>query len=109
MEFFEFLTVLTVLIGLPWVIFYNVRRIKEARYRAQQGSGGDGLRMSELQALIEAVVEDATEPLQQRIEELERMSEIGLLDAAPPALDLDLDLDAEEPEVVPARRARARS
>ena len=107
MEFFEFLTVFTVLIGLPWVIFYNVRRIKEARYRSQQGSGSDGLRMSELQALIAVAVEDATEPLQQRIEELERMSEIGLLDAASPALDLDLD--AEEPEATPARRSRARA
>ncbi|NNF57513.1 MAG: hypothetical protein HKN04_04660 [Rhodothermaceae bacterium] len=106
MEVFEFLTVLTLFIGVPWIVFYNVRRIKEARYKAQSGTG-EGLRMSELQALIEVAVEDAIEPLQRRIEELEQASEIGLLDAASPALDLDLD--AEDPEAVPARRTRARA
>lgn len=91
MEFLEFLTVVVVVLMLPSVIFFNIRRMVEAKHRSRQGAS-DGLRMSELQAMIELAVEDATEPLQRRIEQLEAMQDAGLLEV--PRLSLDLDAEA---------------
>ena len=103
MEFFEYLTVFTIFVILPSIILTNIRRIKEAQYKA--GLGGDtkdGMRMSELQALIELAVEDATAPLRERIEMLE---EERLL-APPPSSRLEIP-DGDDSEVrQPVARTR---
>lgn len=101
MEFVEFLVIavsmLTVFVLFPTVVVNGIVRVKKAK---AAGRGGDALRMSELQMLIEAAVEEATEPLEARIEMLE---EERLLAAPQPPLTLE----APEAEArVPVPRAR---
>lgn len=99
MGFADFLIVLMLFVVLPAIILGNIRKIKEAKYRAlgkQQDEAGEeqgALRMSELQLLIEAAVDEATAPLRARVEMLE---DERLLAAPPP-----LALEAPEPEAEP--------
>ncbi|NNF57512.1 MAG: hypothetical protein HKN04_04655 [Rhodothermaceae bacterium] len=80
MPFFELLAIVSVTLGLPSIVLYNLRRMVEARALAKQ-TPSDGLRMSELQTLIEAAVDDATEPLRVQIEALQRAQPVALLEA----------------------------
>ena len=80
MPFFELIAIVSVTLGLPSIVLYNIRRMVEARAQAKQG-GSDGLRMSELQALIAVAVDEATEPLRVQLEELQRAQPVALLEA----------------------------
>ena len=108
MEFFELIAVVSVVLGVPSIVFYNIRRIVEAKHQAR-AVGGDGLRMSELQTLIEAAVEEATEPLRQEIDALKRHAPAGLLDAPVPRLSLDPAEALDESEEALVRRERVSS
>ena len=106
MHFFEFLTVVSVLVLLPWIVLYNIRRIIEAKSsgKAVKKGQGDALRMSELQAMIEIAVEDATAPLVARIRKLENREPAGLLEAASTEMFDEQDFEVYEEELVEASR-----
>ena len=80
MPFFELIAIVSVTLGLPSIVLYNIRRMVEARALAKQGQS-DGLRMSELQTLIESAMDEATEPLLLQLEELQRAQPVALLEA----------------------------
>lgn len=106
MEFFEFLTVFSLFIILPSIVFTNIRKMKEAKYKARIGVGEEGsaLRLSELDVLIQEAVDEAVAPLERRLHQLERERPAGLLEAPEPLLD-----DAEEGEGVAPIRRRSRT
>lgn len=66
----EVVALLSIFIGLPWVVFSGIAKIKAAGSGAS-GTGGSEIRKSELEALIEASVEQATAPLLRRVDVLE--------------------------------------
>jgi hypothetical protein len=105
----ELLAIFSVVVLLPAIIFHHVTKIKEAKYRAQEGAG-DGLRASELQRLIREAVEEAVEPLHARLDALEgpppRVAE-PRLDPAVLAGALDTDLDAESEAAAVRHRTRS--
>lgn len=97
MEFGEILAMLIVFVGGPWSVFTGIAKVKAAG----TSKAGGGIRRSELEAMVEDAVADATAPLRARIESLEAIvtDEEGAatkrLDAA--LLDeLERDLDAED-------------
>ena len=104
----EVIATLAFLIGMPWVIFSGVAKVKAAK-AMEQG----GLRASELEALVRSAVADAVDPLRQRIETLEaiatddepRRADDGRLDPAVLADVLGADSVPHE-EPVARRRAR---
>ncbi len=101
MHFFEFLAVVCAVVVLPSVVFYNIRKMVEAKYAGKKKLSkgkSDGMRMSELQALIEIAVEDATAPLLARIEDLELQKPTALLDAPQSEMVRESDFDLIEPE-----------
>jgi len=107
----EAIAALALFVGMPWVVFSGIAKIKAASMGAGSG-GGAQLRKSELQALIEVAVEDATEPLVRRIETLEAIAidEQGHQDRLDAAVLADaLDPDAFDDEVPAAARRRTRS
>ncbi len=71
MEFGETLVALTsvvsVFVGMPWVVFSGLRKLREQKSRASGGDVGAG----ELRALIRDAVEDAVAPLSARVADLE--------------------------------------
>ncbi|MEM8599652.1 MAG: hypothetical protein AAGF99_07015 [Bacteroidota bacterium] len=76
----DVLAIVSMFVVLPAIVFtfvYRLRKLKleERLVQQQTGSrlatGSDELRMSELQALIEEAVDEATAPLYDRIEALE--------------------------------------
>jgi hypothetical protein len=91
------ITIISVFVAFPAIIINGIVRAKKAKAEAK--GGGDALRMSELQLLIEAAVDEATAPLLARIEVLE---DERLLAAPPPR---QLEMPAEAPPS-PAARAR---
>ena len=102
-------TVMGVLfVVFPAVLFNGIARVKAAKNKG--GAGGDALRMSELNAMIDEAVARETSALLQRIEVLEeiatsRNDDFRLLNATPPQLALsapEADTD-EEVGAVPAR------
>lgn len=128
MEFFEFLTIIGVVIGGPWALFTGIAKVKAA---GRGGAEGTEIRASELRRMIEAEVAEATAPLVRRIETLEaiatddepggrlvdgrgapavgagRLDPAALADVLP---DGDLRFEVEpDDDAVPAARRRARS
>lgn len=103
MHFFEFLAVVCAVVVLPSVVFYNIRKMVEAKYAGKKlnKTKADGMRMSELQALIEIAVEDATAPLIARIEDLELQQPTALLDAPQTEMVHESDFDLIEKERKP--------
>ena len=99
--------VLAVFVGMPWVTFQGILKIKQAN------RSGTELRRSDLEAIVADAVEDATQPLRRRIESLEAIATDTDLEAGRSALDAavlagvleDAD-DLDEPSAV---RRRARS
>ena len=96
----------------PAVLFNGIARIKAGR--AKGGSGGDALKMSELNAMIDDAVARETSGLRQRIEVLEeiatsRNDDFKLLNAAPRQLSLPTGEDEEEESVAPPARTSARA
>ncbi len=110
MEFFEFVTAISICVGLPAIILYNIRKIKEARYLGKGEKEGSALRTSELEVMIEDAVTRAVQPLANRVEELEGSDPAKLLDAPRSPLLADEFVEFDEVEdVVPAGRSRVRS
>ncbi|MDT0632454.1 hypothetical protein [Rubrivirga litoralis] len=110
MDITELFAIFAVFIGLPWAVFAGIAKVRAAN--AVGRGGGEELRASELRAMIEASVEEATAPLVRRIETLEAIAtddepaRAGRLDPATLADVFDTDLgDADE---VPVARRRAR-
>ena len=108
MEFFEFLTVVIVLLGVPTVVFSGIKGIIAAKARENESSGGSTLRASELRAMVEAAVEDATEPLEERIRLLEEELSTGEGRIDPSVLAEAFDEPEEVEAPRPRRRQRAR-
>ena len=109
MDFFIFLTVVMVCVLLPAIILYNIRRIKEAKYRSKSEHEGSALRTSELEVMIEDAVRRAVQPLLDQIEEREGEDEpAGLLEAPPSPLlgDEFAEFDDEEEFAIAGRRVR---
>ncbi|MEO0559337.1 MAG: hypothetical protein AAF170_14260 [Bacteroidota bacterium] len=108
MEFGEILAMLIVFVGAPWAVFTGIAKVKATNAAKSVGSGS-GLRMSELKAMVEDAVEDATSPLRARIEHLEAIATededaTRRLDAA-----LLADLEADEDDERASVRSRARN
>lgn len=101
----ELVAIVSIFVILPSIILHYVTQIKRSKYEAQQGSG-DGLRASELQRLIREAVEDAVEPLHERLDALEARALEARLDPAVLADALD---DPEADEEAAAARRRTRS
>lgn len=112
MPFSEAIAILSLFIGLPWVVFSGIAKVKAAGATTlPSGRGGSDIRKSELEALITASVEDATAPLVRRIEVLEAIltDEDAAMDRIDPAVlagVLDPTSEADDWEDAP-RRARA--
>lgn len=70
MEFFEFATIVILFAVLPSIIINGILRAKRMKRGGRSGKA-EALRMSELQLLIDAAVDDAVAPLQARIDTLE--------------------------------------
>ena len=102
MDFVGVIAILSIFIGLPWIIFAGI-----AKVRGAGDGGGTSLRKSELEAIVEAAVETATAPLVRRVETLEAIvtQEDEAMDRIDPAVLADaLDHDAEETGPAAARR-----
>lgn len=111
MGFLEFATAISICVGLPSIILYNIRKIKEARYLGKGEHEGSALRTSELTVMIEDAVRRAVQPLVTQIDELEGGSEPAKLLEAPrsPILSAELaEFDAEE-DLVPTGQSRVRN
>lgn len=108
----EAIAVLSLFIGLPWVVFSGIAKVRAAGATTlRSGRGTSEIRKSELDALISASVEDATAPLLRRVEVLEAIltDEDAAMDRIDPAVlagVLDPSAEAGEWEDAP-RRARA--
>jgi hypothetical protein len=111
----EAIAILSLFIGLPWVVFSGIAKVKAAGSTTlPSGRGSSEIRKSELAALIEASVEEATAPLVRRVEVLEALltDEDEAFDRIDPAVlsgVLDLDSEAEEEWEMPEAPRRARS
>ena len=96
--------IIAVFVGLPWVVFSGIAKVKAAK-----AAEGVGMRASELDALVRRSVADAVGPLQRRIETLEAIAtddepSRSRLDPGPLAAD---PLDPTRAERAPSRRARS--
>ena len=103
MDLVGVIAILSLFIGLPWVVFAGIAKVKAA----QGGSSGSSLRKSELEAIIGVAVEDATAQLRRRVETLEAIvtQEDAAMDRIDPAVLADaLDHDAEAEAPTAARR-----
>lgn len=101
---FEVMAAFALFVGTPWAVFTGIAKIKAA---GGGSGGGTSLRRSELEAIIETAVEDATAPLVRRVETLEAIvtQEEAAMDRIDPAVLADaLDHDAEEEGPIGARR-----
>ena len=95
MDFTTIFVVLTIFVGAPWALFTGIAKVKGAS--AASGSGkGSTLRKSELTALVEEAVAEATAPLRTRIETLEAIATED--EHATRRLDAALLADLEGPE-----------
>ena len=109
----ELLAAVAFFVGMPWAVFSGIAKVKAAK-AVEQG----GLRASELEAIIRRAVEDATEPMRQRLETLEAIAtddephalDAGRLDAAVLADALGADeADPVSRDETAAARRRARA
>ena len=66
----EIVAIVSIFVILPAIIVQAVTTVKKAKYAAMDSKGGDGLRASDLQRLIQEAVEDAVAPLHDRLDEL---------------------------------------
>ncbi len=82
--------VLALFIGLPWAVFTGIAKVKAATLTGQS----DTMRKSELDAMIQAAVDDAVAPFQRRIETLEAIA----IDEDAPRARLDAALLADDTE-----------
>lgn len=101
--------IVSIIVIFPSIIAYAVVSVKKAKYRAMESGGSDGLRASELQRLIREAVEEAVEPLHDRLDALDaadRRPEAARLDPAVLADALEDPEDRDEPAAV---RRRTRS
>lgn len=113
----EVVAILAIFVVLPSVIVGGIIKVKQAKYEAMERGGGGELRASELQRIIREAVEDAVEPLYERIEalegraasetpsEIERPVAESRLDPAALADALD-DPEAEDEPAAARRRTR---
>ena len=76
-----------IFIGMPWAVFSGIAKVKAASASGE----GEGLRKSELEAMIRDAVEEAVEPFQRRIETLEAIA----IDEDEPQRRLDAALLAD--------------
>ena len=91
MEFFEFVLVISLTVGLPITILKMVMEYKKSQLEARRGLGdAAGVTAGELKRMLAEVVREANAPLVERIEELEHRAEI-----VSPASDRYLDTDTE--------------
>lgn len=91
MEFFEFVLVISLTVGLPITILKMVMEYKKSQLEARRGLGdATGVTAGELKRMLAEVVREANAPLVERIEELEHRAEI-----VSPASDRYLDTDTE--------------
>lgn len=105
----EVVAIIAIFVILPSIIVQAVTSVKKAKYKAQ-ASHGDGLRASELQRLIREAVEDAVEPLYDRIDQLEgRVPESRPEARLDPAVLADALDDPEADDEPAAARRRART
>lgn len=93
MEFFEFVLVFSIVFVLPLTILKTIMDYKKAQFKAERSgiAEREGVTAGELKRLLREVVEEANQPLLERIEGLER-ERSGL----PPSASLDPLFDAEE-------------
>ncbi|MEP0548035.1 MAG: hypothetical protein ABJF88_13960 [Rhodothermales bacterium] len=90
MEFFEFVLVISLTVGLPITILKMVMEYKKSQLEAVRGKGdAAGVTAGELKRMLAEVVREANAPLVGRIEELEHRADI-----APPGGDRYLDAEA---------------
>lgn len=78
-EVFIIAIVFILFVLAPAGVFKGIRGLRETRSDREGGrrAGGDVMRKSELQAMIDDAVIEATEPLVARIDELERAHLLG--------------------------------
>jgi|GEM_PF-6949145 len=108
MEFGEtlvaFTSIVSVFIGMPWVIFSGIRKLREQKSAGRAG-GGD-LSASELRAMIHDAVGEAITPLADRVTDLEeRLGDESVADLRA-RLDPALLDDLPEASGPPAARTR---
>lgn len=73
MEFFEFVLVISLTVGLPITILKMVVDYKKSKLEAERGTGeSTGVTAGELRKMLVEAVREANAPLVERIEELER-------------------------------------
>ncbi|HLA64402.1 MAG TPA: hypothetical protein VK610_08225 [Rhodothermales bacterium] len=97
-------------VAFPTVLMVGIRWIKAANREARIGEGAPGgLRASELKGLIREAVEEATRPLQARIEELEAEARPPARLAAPAPRTLALPEADDDDVAEPARAPRTRT
>ena len=95
----------TILLIVRWSFEHHKWRV---RHRQDAESAGSSLGTSELKTLIRDAVEEANEPLLDRVEALEARLDLLVEPRHTPLLDeaLDETLDAYETEAVAPRRQR---
>ena len=100
-----FLVMVTVVmpVAMAWLIF----NYQKARMKIKQGSNENSLTTSELDSLIDDSVHQATGPLHDRLDELER--KMLLLDTAHPSIQDALDADPPVQEAPAKTLGKARS
>lgn len=74
-----------------------VGRARERRKRNQEAAGDNSLTVTELEGMIRAAVSDVTEPMQERLQDMER--QLHTLRESP--LDLAPDYEDEQPDAAP--------
>ena len=102
----EIVAIVSIFVVLPAIIVQAGTTVKKAKYAAMDAKGGDGLRASDLQRLIQDAVEDAVAPLHDRLDELTEARAEPRLD---PGVLADALEDPEDEDDVAAVRRRTRS
>lgn len=73
MEFFEFVLIISITVGLPLAILKTVLDFKKSKLEARRELGESaGLTVGELKKVLKDVVQEANAPLLERVEALER-------------------------------------
>ena len=103
--FFAFLIVFTLFVLAPTAILRGIRGLRESR--PVNESGGPAIRRSDLQAMIDDAVIEATAPLVARVDELERELLLGDDRISDDALAEAFDEPFEEHDEPVRRRTRS--
>lgn len=103
-------SIVSVFIGMPWVVFTGIRKLREQKMGSRTG-GGD-LSAGELRTMIRDAVSEAVGPLAGRMADLE--DRLGDETVAEIRARLDADaladaFDVTDDAVEPVRPARART